>query len=167
MVDEHLATYLNDHLAGSLVAIELLEHLERAHKEEPIAQFIAELRADIVADQRELQNLMKQLAVEESRTRKTGAWISEKFTEVKLRVDDRSGGVFRLFEAFEALALGIEGKRVLWETLASLSDDQPSLHVLDYPRLMARAREQRDRVDRQRLALAKATLVAVDPISRG
>ena len=31
MVNEHLATYLNDHLAGSVAAIELLEHLQAAY----------------------------------------------------------------------------------------------------------------------------------------
>jgi hypothetical protein len=31
MANEHLAAYLNDHLAGSVAAVELLEDLEKAH----------------------------------------------------------------------------------------------------------------------------------------
>jgi|RhiMetdeSRZDD1v2_1073273.scaffolds.fasta_scaffold609614_2 hypothetical protein len=32
MANKYLATYLNDHLAGSVAAIELLEHLEAAYE---------------------------------------------------------------------------------------------------------------------------------------
>jgi len=39
MDNEHIATYLNDHLAGSVVALELLEHLEAAHDNTPLAEF--------------------------------------------------------------------------------------------------------------------------------
>src|SRR5438067_2160325 len=39
MGNEHIATYLNDHLAGSVVALELLEHLEAAHDNTPLAEF--------------------------------------------------------------------------------------------------------------------------------
>jgi hypothetical protein len=31
MNTNNLATYLNDHLAGAVVAVELMEHLERIH----------------------------------------------------------------------------------------------------------------------------------------
>ena len=33
MANEHLATYLNDHLAGSAVALELLDQLEVTHSD--------------------------------------------------------------------------------------------------------------------------------------
>ena len=47
MADEFLGIYLNDHLAGSLVALELLQHLERAYSGRPVERFAADLRADI------------------------------------------------------------------------------------------------------------------------
>ena len=50
MARTHLATYLNDHLAGSVVALEMLEHLERAHAETPVASFALWLRAEIAED---------------------------------------------------------------------------------------------------------------------
>ncbi|MBN9518814.1 hypothetical protein J0H58_09885 [bacterium] len=52
----HLATYLNDHLAGSTAALELLEHLERTHPD--LAPSLAVLRRDIEDDRRELEALM-------------------------------------------------------------------------------------------------------------
>jgi hypothetical protein len=70
MAEEHIATYLNDHLAGAIAAIELLEHLEAAHASTSLAAFLVELRTHIVADRQELEALLGQLQVAESRTRK-------------------------------------------------------------------------------------------------
>jgi len=158
MSHEHIATYLNDHLAGSSVAIELLEHLESAHKGTDVARFAAELRADIAADRLELEALMGRLRIAESRTRKAAAWLSEKVTEIKLRLDDSGDGSLRLLEAFEALSLGIEGKRGLWRALAATAEDAPALQLADYEELTRRAEEQRGRVEAERLKAARRAL---------
>jgi|ERR1051325_1944855 hypothetical protein len=158
MAHQDLATYLNDHLAGSVVALELLEHLEAVHSREPLRDFFRQLRADIAADRDELVALMKALNIDQSRTRKASAWLAEKFTELKLRVDDPKAGALLLFESLEALSLGIEGKRSLWITLAATSETTPSLKLADYARLQQRAQEQRDRVEELRI---KTALVAL------
>lgn len=158
MGNEHLATYLNDHLAGSVVAIELMEHLEASFAGTSVATFVADLRADVEADRLELEALMAHLQVAESRTRKASAWFVEKFTELKLRLDDPSGGQLRLFESYEALSLGIEGKRSLWLALAAAAADTPALQIADYGRLTQRAVEQRSRVEAVRLETARAAL---------
>jgi hypothetical protein len=158
MADEHLAIYLNDHLAGSVVAVELLHYLERAISARALQRFAAELRADIEADRRDLQSLMRALGVAESRARQATAWVAEKMTMIKLRLDDRAGGEFRLFEALEALSLGIEGKRGLWTALSNAAVSSPSLRQLDYARLADRAVEQRRRVEALRLEVARTAL---------
>lgn len=156
MANEHLATYLNDHLAGSVIAIQLMESLESLHEGTPIAAFVRELRADIETDQKELQRLMSSLEISESRTRKVSAWLTEKLSELKLRFDDSEDGNFRLFESFEALSLGIEGKRSLCRALAAAAEASPELRLFDYDHLQQRAQEQRERVERTRLELARA-----------
>jgi len=83
MGNKNIATYLNDHLAGSVVALELLQHLEAAHDNTPLAEFFSKLRTDIEADRKELEILMGPLQIAESRTRKASAWFTEKFTELK------------------------------------------------------------------------------------
>jgi hypothetical protein len=125
MAQEHLATYLNDHLAGWVVALELLEHLEATHSEDTLRDFFRELHADIAADRDELEALMKALNIDQSRTRKASAWLTEKITELKLRFDDPKAGALLLFESLEALSLGIKGKRSLWITLAATSERTP------------------------------------------
>jgi hypothetical protein len=158
MSDQHIAVYLNDHLAGSVVALELLEHLEKAHAGTDLERFLAGLRADITADRQELEALMGRLHVTTSSPRKAMAWLAEKFTELKLRLDDAAGGTLRLFESLEAVALGIDGKRALWRALAAA--ETPGLGVADYERLERRAEEQRSRIETARLDAARAALKA-------
>jgi hypothetical protein len=158
MAHEHLATYLNDHLAGSVLALELLEHLEGVHSEDPLRDFFSKLRADIAADRHELEVLMKALNIDQSRTRKASAWLAEKFTELKLRFDDPKAGALLLFESLEALSLGIEGKRSLWTVLAATAETVPSLRIANYDRLQQRAQEQRDRVEELRIKTALTAL---------
>jgi hypothetical protein len=156
MSDGHLATYLNDHLAGSEVALELLEHLQRLVPGAPAGQFAAALQAEIAADRQELEALMARLQIAQSRTRKVAAWISEKFTELKLLLDDRKGGALRLLEIWDALSLGIEGKRLLWHTLASALAGRAELATIDLKKLEQRAEDQRRKVEVNRLESAKA-----------
>lgn len=159
MADEHIATYLNDHLAGSEAALELLEFIKAEQDGTSLERFIAELRADIVADRQELEVLMVRLSVSQSRTRRATAWLGEKVTEIKLHLDDLAGGPLRMLEALEALALGIHGKWSLWQALAAAAEDAPALLVLDYKRLIERAEDQRLRVEALRLETARKALV--------
>jgi hypothetical protein len=160
MAQEQLATYLNDHLAGSVVALEMLEHLETVHSGDSLSSFFRDLRADVASDREELERLMKQLNIDQSRTRKASAWLTEKLTELKLRFDDPKSGALLLLESLEALSLGIEGKRSLWITLASISETRPSLRIADYHHLQQRAQEQRDRVEDLRIKTALTALTA-------
>jgi hypothetical protein len=163
MAEQHLATYLNDHLAGSEVALELLGHLERGHAGTPVGRFAAELRAEITADRRELEALMARLHVAVSRPRQAAAWLGEKVTELKLRLDDPAGGALRLLEVFDGLSIGIEGKRLLWRSLAAAAERTPALGGTDYGRLERRAEEQRRCVETVRVEAAKAALGSAPP----
>ena len=158
MAHEHLATYLNDHLAGSVMALELLEHLEGVHSDDGLRDFFQQLRADVAADREELERLMKGLDIDQRSLRKASAWLAEKFTELKLRFDDPKAGALLLFESLEALSLGIEGKHSLWTALAATAKESGSLQLADYDRLQERAREQRGRVEELRIKTALTAL---------
>jgi hypothetical protein len=160
MSQSHVATYLNDHLAGSVVALELLEHLAKAHAATPVGQFVVKLKADIEEDRDELQALIDKVGAKAGLARRAAAWVSEKATEWKLRLDDAAGGELRLLEAVELVAVGIEGKRALWYSLAAASSANPGLRGPDYASLEARADEQRRRVEKVRLEAAAVALKA-------
>src|SRR4051812_48935358 len=151
MALDHPATYLNDHLAGSVVPLAMLEYLQHAHEGAAIASFAAGLRAEIEGDQRELIEIMGRLEITQSLVRTAAAWFSEKLTEAKLKLEDMRGDRLRLLEILEALSLGIEGKRLLWRSLATGAETAPGLRATDYARLERLAEDQRRRVEVFRL----------------
>jgi hypothetical protein len=158
MLNQHLATYLSDHLAGSVATLELLEHLEKLHAGTATEGFVAALRAEISADQKELQALMARLHISPSLPRKATAWLAAKISEIKLRVDEPAGTALRRLKALEAISIGIEGKRLLCVSLDTVAEDVPELRM-DYERLQKRAQEQRQQVEAHRLEAAVAALV--------
>lgn len=159
MAGNHLAAYLNDHLAGSVMAVDLLTQLEETHAGTEIARVFTELRADIEADRRELKSLMNKLEIAESRPRKATAWLTAKLAELKLRVEDKKSGPLRLLESVEVVALGIDGKLALWRSLAAAAELAADLRGVDYERLAQRATAQRKRAEEIRLIAARAALV--------
>jgi hypothetical protein len=159
-----LTTYLNDHLAGSVAAIDLLDHLlERAPSPEAKRLF-ADLRAEVSQDQEALQVIIRRAGADESGWRKAGAWISEKLGRLKLRIDDPANDTLHELEAVEALTLGLLGKLALWRALATAGADLEWLHGIDLDRLQQRGLDQHARAEARRLELAH-TLLA--PISAG
>jgi hypothetical protein len=155
---QHIATYLNDHLAGSVTAIELLTHLAEKHAGGPVGTFATTLRAEIEADQRELKGIIEKVGVGAGVVRTAVAWLAEKAARLKLAADDPAGGALRLLESLEVLSLGIEGKRCLWLSLEAASSGNPALCGPDYGRLVRRAEDQRTRVESARLDAARVAL---------
>jgi len=156
MTDQDLATYLNDHLAGSVVGLALLDHIGREDGGTPLGAFAAAFRAEVADDRRELEELIARLGIAQSRPRQAAAWITEKLTELKLRVDDPRVGALHRLESLEALSLGIEGKRLMWRSLIAATAGRPDLAGTDYEGLERRAADQRERVESLRLEAGRA-----------
>jgi hypothetical protein len=150
-----LKNYLNDHLAGSVGALELLDRLIDTYREKALENFFKTLRDDIGHDQEQLKELMQKLGAEESAMRKAGAWLAEKLSRAKIELSEAAEGEIGLLLALEALVLGITGKRSLWRALQSASRTVPELARLDYAGLEKRAIEQCERVEAKRLETAR------------
>ena len=152
---EDLSSYLNDHLAGSVGALELLDRLIDTYKGKPLERFFIDLRNEISADQETLRELIASLGEEESTVRTAGAWVIEKFSRGKIQLGVQGEEGAGLFLALEGLALGIHGKRSLWRALAVASEALPRLRNRDYVELERRAVEQHNRVEAKRLEVAR------------
>ena len=113
-----LATYLHDHLAGSVHAVSLLEFIRDQHEREPLGRFASGLLAEIEADRHVLQELADRAGAGSSDLKEFAAWLSEKVTRLKLR---HGGDGLGTFEALEFLELGIHGKWALWRALATVA----------------------------------------------
>lgn len=157
MADKDLEIYLNDHLAGSVTALEILNFLETTQAGTAVEHVLVELEAEIMADRKILETLMDRLQIPASRTRRATAWFAEKLTELKLKVEDPSGAL-HLLEALEALSIGITGKAMLWRALTTVAEDVPSLQGIDYDRLIQRAEAQSMQVEKVHLQAARTAL---------
>lgn len=151
---ENLTTYLNDHLAGSVGALELLDRLIEASEGAGLAEELVTLREDIEADQGTLKSLLERFATQESVVKKAGAWIAEKVMRGKMPLADTRKGELGMLEAFEVLSLGIQGKIGLWRALAIVEKDSDATFGLDFPELGSRAQQQFDQVEALRLRAA-------------
>jgi hypothetical protein len=139
-----------------VAALELLDRLCRLSSAGHRQQLFVSLRKEIEEDQQVVKLLLRSLGGKESKIRKAAAWLSEKVGEAKLALDDSGNGQLRLLEALEALGLGIQGKAGLWRALRAASSQEPEIAKLDLAQLERRADDQFQRVDAERLQIARA-----------
>ena len=157
MSRDALKTYLNDHLAGSVMAIELGERTIRENEGGPVAARLSPLVKQIREDQTVLKGVIERLGTGESSLKKAGAWLAEKAGRVKLGGTDEPGDLSRL-EVLEMLTTGVHGKRALWRALRVVAVRYEELRGLDLDLLERRAAEQHDELEAMRLEAAKAAL---------
>jgi hypothetical protein len=157
MSDEALGTYLNDHLAGSVAAIRMLERAVDDQGGTPQGPRLGELLDAIREDQEELRGLMGRLGLQESQLKKAGARLAEAAGRMKLGGGEHGDRLGRL-EMLEALAMGIHGKAQLWRALRAVASKYQAVQELDLTRLERRAREQHDLAEALRLEAAAAAL---------
>ena len=149
---KRLHRYLNDHLAGSVAAIELIDNLISSHPHDRFGKFFRDLRNEIHSDQDKLRYLIRKVGAEESAIRKAGAWLAEKLGRTKFGDTDDS---IELLGALEGLALGITGKRLFWRSLETISANFPGLQGTDFNVLEERAQAQFSWVEDLRIQIVR------------
>lgn len=154
-MDDALAIYLHDHLAGAALAVDLLNAMRDQHKGEPLGEFATAMLIEIEADRSVLKSLADDVGDGSSQLKEASAWLSEKVSRFKL-----GGGPHGLgtFEALEFLALGIMGKLSLWTALGAVASLDARLQTTDFESLAARAKSQHASVESQRIDAAKIAL---------
>src|ERR1044071_6041047 len=158
-----LDSYLNDHLAGSVSALELTQHWAHLHDGKPLGVFFSQIDTEIRADQNVLRNLMRRLGVGESSLRQAGAWGAEKVGRVRLMIAGGDQGGLGLMLTLEGLIMGIVGKKLLWRSLAAAN--LAELSGYDFRELERRAEQQIDRIEAERIRAAQ--LVLTDGAGQG
>jgi hypothetical protein len=139
-----------------VAALELVERLRRLSQGTYREQLFLSLGQEIEEDQQIVKLLLRSVGGKESKVRKAAAWLTEKIGEAKLELDDSGNGQLRLLEGLETLGLGIQGKLGLWRVLSDASSLDAEIGKLDLTRLERRARDQFERVEAERLLVARA-----------
>jgi hypothetical protein len=148
-----LDSYLNDHLAGSVSALELIAHWAEVHKGEPLGSFFVEIQREIKADQDTLRDVMRSLGVEESKVRKAGAWATEKVGRARLMIAGDEPGSLGLVLTLEGLIMGVTGKKLMWVALAAAK--LPRLNGYNLEQLQRSAEQQLERIEAERISAVR------------
>jgi len=167
MNDSLLASYLNDHLAGSVIAIEMGGHLRKNHADGELIAFLDRLLREIEEDRNVLKELIGRIGGEQSAAKKAAAWLTEKAGRLKtVSGDDPANIALSRMEQLEALMLGIRGKLALWEVLRELAVSDERLKNFDWEKLERTAADQVTRVDERRRAAARDAFLTEDAPAR-
>ena len=150
-----LAIYLNDHLAGSTLALELARRSHKDNLRNEYGQFLLALISELQQDRHTLLEIFRALGIHPSRAKQGFVWLAEHAGRLKL-----NGRLFgysplsRLVE-IEALLIGVESKRRLWRVLEDVCGLLPSLAGINFEELSARADQQLEALDRFRVLAAR------------
>ena len=156
-----LHIYLQDHLAGATFGLQLAQRCQRKNEGSELAEPLAKLAAEIAEDRRTLQEIMRDVGAEASRTKVAAGWTLEKVRRLK-----PNGKFFeytpldRLVE-LESLAIGISGKKAMWRALENIASQDPRLAHHDFRALAKCADDQLARVEILRLEAAPTAFLHV------
>jgi hypothetical protein len=152
-----LAIYLNDHLAGSTLGVELARRLRGSNEGTPeFGPGAAEICAEIEADRETLRAVMKQLGVGESRLKPLAALLGERLGRLKPNGQLRGYSPLSRLDELELLQVGVAGKRRLWRALERTHADELERFELDA--LAERATTQLRRLEALHLKAASLAL---------
>jgi hypothetical protein len=143
----YLPIYLNDHLAGATLGVELARRALRENEEGELGDVLRWLVQQLLEDRKAL------LAhIEKPSLAKAGlAWAAEKAGRLKPNGQLTGYSPLSRLVELEGLKAGIEAKRSLWLALGEAG-------VADVAALVARADEQLARLEPHRLAAARGAL---------
>jgi hypothetical protein len=142
VVSAPLATYLNEHLAGAMVAIDLAGKAADRNRGDRLGVFLAELLKAIDEDRVSLEGVIERLGVEKGGVKATAGRVVEKVS--RLRLHEKVTGdphLSRVLE-LETLIIGVTGKLRLWHSLQESMASDARLAGVDLDALVQRARDQ-------------------------
>ncbi len=157
-MDPYLTRYLNDHLAGSSCALLLIQELADRHEAPEARQFFLQLKETVTADRSLLEDLLERMGQNPSSVLKVAGGIAARIGGIKLMWEKIEPGKLGLFEALEVLALGVQGKRLLWVALREIVAWFPEWSGIDFAQLEGQAIQQRDHIEFWRIKAARGVL---------
>jgi hypothetical protein len=153
-----LGTYLNDHLAGSTVGLELAKRARGSNEGSEYGEVLERIASEIDEDREALKKLMDAFEIKRDRPKVLAAWTGEKFGRLKPNGRLLSYSPLSRLIELELLALGITGKLSLWEALAQVAAEDSRLDPAELTRLSERAERQRAEVWKLRQRAAQEAL---------
>ena len=157
-MDDELAIYLNDQLALGLLWREVARRSRRNNAGNETGAMLERVSAGIAEDVETFRAIMRRLGAPENRAKKTFGFAAERALRLKPNGSAREYTPLARFFELEFLAMGIDGKKLLWATLADLAGLRERLPDVDFDALAARAHAQREDLEPFRIAAGSEAL---------
>jgi hypothetical protein len=159
-----LAIYLNDHLAGSTLVLELAQRIAASARHLPTSDNVLErLAAEVREDRAALLEIMNTLGVRIHGYKVFAAWAGEKAGRLKLNGRLLRRSPLSNLEELEMLGLGVEGTGAGWRTLRAVAEQDSRLDAGRLDKLISRAARQAELLERLRSDVAERTFDAASP----
>ena len=156
-----LGVYLNDHLVGATMGLELARRMAASAEpgSEP-ATVLNRLASEIAADRTALITIMTALGIKVRGYKMFAAWAGEKAGRLKFNGHLLTRSPLSNLEEAEILRLGVEGKAAGWRTLRAVAERDSRLDAGQLDELLARAAGQSDALESLRVRIAEQVLAS-------
>ena len=161
-MDQELTRYLNDHLAGSSGALLLIQELADSHDNPEAREYFLQFKGKVEADRALLEDLLVRMGQSPSGFHQWAGAIAARIGGIKLMWEQIEPGKLGLFEALEMLALGVQGKCLLWVVLGKIAAWHPEWNGIDFVELEQNAIQQRDEIEWLRIEAGIEILVEAE-----
>lgn len=159
-----LAIYLNDHLAGATLGVELTKRALKSNRGDDLGTFLQRLLVEIEEDKRSLEQLMGSLGVKKSVVKRRAAVVVERLGRLKLNGRVTSYSPLSRVLELEGLTMGVHAKLSLWRNLRDATDVTNRVAAVDLEHLIARAEKQLAGLEEQRAGAARRAFAAAEDV---
>jgi hypothetical protein len=141
--DGHLRIYMNDQLAAGVLWRELARRAREQNSDGALGSALEQVADEIAEDVATFEGIMDRLGLARDPLKPRLAMIAERLGRLKPNGQLRGYSPLSRFVELEFLAMGIEGKKILWTTLRDLAGLGERLEDVGFDRLIERAERQR------------------------
>jgi hypothetical protein len=141
-----LATYVQDHYAGSTGGLELAKSAANANAGTEFGAPLTRLATEIAEDRDALKRIMGRLEVSPAPIKAALAWGAEKARRLKPNGQLRGYSPLSRVVEIEALITGVSGKLSGWRALTAVAPTDARLDAAQLADLEARAEDQLSRL---------------------
>jgi hypothetical protein len=147
MEHRYLGIYLNDQLAAGLLWRETARRAQRSNDGSDLGAALARVAAAIAEDVETFEAIMRRLGVRRNPVKTALAVAAERMGRLKLNGRLTSYSPLSRFVELDFLAMGIDGKKLLWSNLRDLAGLAERLPDVDFDALIERAGQQRAAIE--------------------
>jgi hypothetical protein len=159
-VENFLGIYLNDQLALGTLWRELARRSQRNNSGTELGDTLTRICSGVAEDVETFKQIMRRLRIPMNPIKIGLAVGGERLGRLKFNGRVRTYSPLSRFEELDILAMGIEGKKVLWATLRDLAGLAVRLPDIDFDHLIERAERQRADLEPFRARAGKEALSA-------